>query len=265
MLRSPSLAIARSIFREFSTFSVDKNAKTSKPRRFIPITYEKTAEEAVSNILYNTPIPASPEPKRHLINCLVRNEPGVLSRISSILAARDFNIDSIICAKTDISELSRMTIVLNESPSTVKQAVRQLEDLVPVWAVLDYTGTKILERELLMAKVSILGPMPELTTEEKKLHQALIQSQTTMLTLSELTKLFQGRIIDISPESVVVELSAKSQRIDAYLALLKPYGILEAARSGAMAISRSDNLSHNVSEKELDTQPQVDATALPPG
>lgn len=262
MLRFCQLTIVRGISKNFSTGCIS-HEKKKKPHNFSSVVHKKTPEEAVSNILYNTPTPASPEPKRHLINCLVRNEPGVLSRISSILAARDFNIDSIICAKTDISELSRMTIVLNESPSTVKQAILQLEDLVPVWAVLDYTGTKILERELLMAKISLLGPTPELAIEEQIPLQNLIQTQNIMLSLSELTKLFQGRIIDISTESVIVELSAKGQRIDAFLALLKPYGILEAARSGAMVIPRASQLSNN--EKEVESQPQVDVSALPPG
>jgi len=82
----------------------------------------------------------------------------VLSRVSGILAARGFNIDSLVVCNTEVGDLSRMNIVLRGQDGVVEQARRQLEDLVPVWVVLDYTHSKIVERELLLAKVSILGP-----------------------------------------------------------------------------------------------------------
>ena len=88
----------------------------------------------------------------------MQNEPGVLSRISGILAARGFNIDSLVVCNTEVDDLSRMNIVLRGQDGVVEQARRQLEDLVPVWVVLDYSHSKIVERELLLAKVSILGP-----------------------------------------------------------------------------------------------------------
>lgn len=116
------------------------------------------AAAAVSSILYETPSPSQAPPKKHILNCLVQNEPGVLSRISGILAARGFNIDSLVVCSTEVSDLSRMTIVLAGLDGVVEQARRQLEDLVPVWAVLDYTSAALVQRELLLAKVSILGP-----------------------------------------------------------------------------------------------------------
>ena len=82
----------------------------------------------------------------------------MLSRISGILAARGFNIDSLVVCNTEVGDLSRMNIVLRGQDGVVEQARRQLEDLVPVWVVLDYSHSKIVERELLLAKVSILGP-----------------------------------------------------------------------------------------------------------
>lgn len=117
-----------------------------------------SAPAAVSSILYETPVPSNKPPKRHVLNCLVQNEPGVLSRISGILAARGFNIDSLVVCNTEVQDLSRMTIVLRGLDGVVEQARRQLDDLVPVWAVLDYTDAALVERELLLAKVSILGP-----------------------------------------------------------------------------------------------------------
>lgn len=117
-----------------------------------------SAPAAVSSILYETPFPSSKPHKRHILNCLVQNEPGVLSRVSGILAARGFNIDSLVVCNTEVKDLSRMTIVLNGQDGVVEQARRQLDDLVPVWAVLNYTESALVQRELLLAKVSILGP-----------------------------------------------------------------------------------------------------------
>ena len=117
-----------------------------------------SAPAAVSSILYETPLPSQLPPKRHILNCLVQNEPGVLSRVSGILAARGFNIDSLVVCSTEVQDLSRMTIVLSGQDGVVEQARRQLEDLVPVWAVLDYTAAPLVQRELLLAKVSLLGP-----------------------------------------------------------------------------------------------------------
>ncbi|GAW03316.1 conserved oligomeric golgi complex subunit 5-like [Lentinula edodes] len=118
----------------------------------------RSAEEAVTNILYNTPPPSLQPFKKHVLNCLVQNEPGVLSRVSGILAGRGFNIDSLVVCSTEIRDLSRMCIVLSGQDGVVEQVRRQLEDLVPVWAVLDYTDTRTIARELLLVKVSILGP-----------------------------------------------------------------------------------------------------------
>ncbi|KAF8985180.1 hypothetical protein BGZ46_005726 [Entomortierella lignicola] len=243
-----------------------------------------SAEEAVSNILYNTP-PAGRNAanRRHIFNCLVQNEPGVLSRVSGILAGRGFNIDSLVVAKTEVADLSRMTIVLKGESATVEQARRQLEDLVPVWAVLDYTGFKVIERELLLIKVSILGPehvraqmksrspnwqlVQDEVEEEMSPSSALRQTHAHLKSLTELTKLFQGRVVDVSSDCTVIELSAKPDRVDAFIKLVKPFGILEAARSGMMAMPRSPIYDRYEGEgEEVEEEGSgVDASLLPPG
>jgi acetolactate synthase I/III small subunit len=107
--------------------------KRRKQLPWVDTTPTPSVEEAVNNILYNT-IQVQPGPlSRHLLNCLVSNEPGVLSRISGIISSRGFNIDSLVVSKTEVQDLSRMTIVLNGKPEIVEQAKKQLEDLVPVW------------------------------------------------------------------------------------------------------------------------------------
>jgi acetolactate synthase I/III small subunit len=157
-------AIAPQQYRTKSTNSTSALAYKALHRRSpLPLPISDTspsygAAAAVSSILYETPSPSQAPPKKHILNCLVQNEPGVLSRISGILAARGFNIDSLVVCSTEVSDLSRMTIVLAGLDGVVEQARRQLEDLVPVWAVLDYTSAALVQRELLLAKVSILGP-----------------------------------------------------------------------------------------------------------
>lgn len=263
------------------------------------------ASEAVSNILYNTPAPSKEPIKRHILNTLVQNEPGVLSRISGTLAARGFNIDSLVVCATEIRDLSRMCIVLRGQDGVVEQARRQLEDLVPVWAVLDYTQTRVIERELMLVKVSILGPEyfeesqfgsapsggahqqqqqgqghehhqhvpPELLAERRQgaassgsarpappqdpsidaaaavgaqsvqqsaaaaapmsPTEALRVRHDNMRSIIALAEQFHGRVVDVSSASVIVEMSAKSTRCDAFLKLVRPFGVLECARSGA--------------------------------
>lgn len=228
---------------------------------------------AVSSILYETPLPSQAPPKRHVLNCLVQNEPGVLSRVSGILAARGFNIDSLVVCNTEVPDLSRMTIVLQGQDGVIEQARRQLEDLVPVWAVLDYTTAPLVQRELLLAKVSILGPeyFEELLAHHREMTDAEAQAQAAGLTSEELednarahqealrrdfhpsrlaasealrhkhkhletitylTHQFGGKVLDISTNNCIVEVSAKPHRIDSFMKLIAPFGILESARTG---------------------------------
>ncbi|KAH6982923.1 small subunit of acetolactate synthase-domain-containing protein [Ilyonectria robusta] len=258
-----------------------------------------SAQAAVSNILYETPTPSMAPPKRHILNCLVQNEPGVLSRVSGILAARGFNIDSLVVCNTEVEDLSRMTIVLTGQDGVVEQARRQLEDLVPVWAVLDYTNAALVQRELLLAKVNILGPEyfeellahhREITAGETEVdwaHEAIEQSLSNVAKDFHPSKLavsqalrhkhehlksityfahqFGGKVLDISTNSCIVEISAKQSRVDSFLKLITPFGILESARTGLMALPRTP-LAENDDEsivKEADEV--VDASQLPPG
>ena len=202
-----------------------------------------SAPAAVSSILYETPLPSQLPPKRHILNCLVQNEPGVLSRVSGILAARGFNIDSLVVCNTDVPDLSRMTIVLSGQDGVVEQARRQLEDLVPVWAVLDYTAAPLVQREVLLAKVSLLGPEHfadlsnyhrGMTAEGKSkaeaaaaaeeeptqqqgngndyhpsklaTSQALRHKHEHLTHITHLTHQFGGKVLDISTKNCIVEV-----------------------------------------------------------
>lgn len=194
----------------------------------------------MSNILYETPSPSMAPPKRHVLNCLVQNEPGVLSRVSGILAARGFNIDSLVVCSTEVEDLSRMTIVLTGQDGVVEQARRQLEDLVPVWAVLDYTQAALVQRELLLAKINILGPeyFEELLAHHREItaneavheagqdpndptleesagdfhpsklaaSEALRHKHEHLKSITYFAHQFGGKVLDISTNSCIVEM-----------------------------------------------------------
>ncbi|KAK8025734.1 acetolactate synthase- regulatory subunit [Apiospora arundinis] len=250
------------------------------------------------------PQPLDYAPKRHVLNCLVLNEPGVLSRVSGILAARGFNIDSLVVCNTEVPDLSRMTIVLTGQDGIVEQARRQLEDLVPVWAVLDYTNAALVQRELVLAKVNILGPeyfeellahhreitheaQPESSSQEvsqaqqqgrslgdvsndfhpSKLaaSQALRHKHEHLKSITYFTHQFKGKVLDISTNSCIVELSAKPDRIDSFLKLIAPFGILESTRTGLMALPRSPLHGPDEDALVMEADEVVDASQLPPG
>ena len=189
----------------------------------------------------------------------------MLSRVSGVLAARGFNIDSLVVCNTEVADLSRMTIVLQGQDGVVEQARRQLEDLVPVWAVLDYTEAPLVQRELLLAKISILGPeyfeellahhremtgteaaVEEMSTEEMQSayhptnmapSQAMRQKHEHLKSITYLAHQFGGKVLDISTNNCIVELSAKPTRIDSFMKLIAPFGILESARTGMYTAS----------------------------
>jgi len=203
-----------------------------------------------------------------------------------------------------------MCIVLSGQDGVVEQARRQLEDLVPVWAVLDYTETRTIARELLLVKVSILGPeyledqlvggpshdprvanepTPSKAERERTLahhfehgadpdqpseshtlaitpSQALRLKHQHMHSISVLANQFCAKIVDVSEHSVIVELTAKTARVEAFLSLVKPFGILEAARTGLMAMPRTPiTTSGEEDDVASDLGGVVDASLLPPG
>ncbi|KAJ3241707.1 hypothetical protein HDU81_011031 [Chytriomyces hyalinus] len=231
-------------------------------------------EEAVDNILYNTPSKTTNTPtERHILTLLVANEAGVLSRISGVIAARGFNIESLVVCQTEVPALGRMTVVLRGKASEIEQARRQLDDLVPVWAVLDYTNTPIVERELVLMKISAVPPEtvhdPIGLGSDAASHaiNPIMAAGFHRQTVVELARIFGAKVEDISHESLVLELTAKPEKVDSFLKLMKPYGVIEVVRSGCMAVPRSPIESYDDSngEEAEDASETVDASQLPPG
>ncbi|KAJ2356228.1 acetolactate synthase, regulatory subunit [Coemansia erecta] len=244
---SASNGAAGGMVNESSTAAMEYKQQHPRQLRRLPRvdTGPSAAEQAVSNILYNTPTAPKMQTERHILDCLAQDEPGVLSRVTGIMAARGFNIDTLVASKTEVPGLSRMTLVLKGPAIVMEQAKKQLEDLVPIWAVLDYSHTRIIERESLLVKVSTVKPSAEAAEADSD----FMDTQERLRALRQLADLFKGQVLDVGPSTAVVSLNAKSDRIDAFLKLVRPFGILEAVRSGLMAMPRSGGATMFESEQ----------------
>ena len=205
-------------------------------------------------------MPQDPNPiYRHVIAASVTNEPGVLAQVASMFAARGFNIDSLVVGRTENPDLSRMTIVVVSNDAVLEQVRRQLQKLVPVVQVTDYRDTSYVERDLMLVQVSTEG-------KGRKRGE-----------LIELANLFRAKVVDVSPQRLLIELSGTEDKIEAFIDMIEPYGIVELARTGVIAMARgSSTVSKLVPTApripprtnrpdEAPPGPGVDPGDLPPG
>jgi acetolactate synthase-1/3 small subunit len=155
---------------------------------------------------------------KNTISALVENHFGVLTRITSLFASRGYNIQSLTVGPTEDESASRMTIVVDGDAKIIDQVKKQLNKLVDVIKVNDLTGEDFIDRELLLIKVSAQG-----------------KERTDLF---QFTEAFRGSIVDVTPNLITIEVSGKSSKIDAFIALLTPYGIKELARTGRIALAR---------------------------
>ena len=157
---------------------------------------------------------------RHVLSALVQNQPGVLAQVSGMFASRGFNIDSLAVGETENPHLSRITVVVMGDDRHLEQVRKQLEKIVPVVKVHDISREDYVERDLMLIKLK--APAAE---------RAEIQS---------LVQIFRGRIVDVSPEQLMIEISGQEKKIEAFIEAVRPYGILELARTGRIALVRGD-------------------------
>ena len=155
---------------------------------------------------------------QHTITALVENKPGVLARVSGLFARRGFNIESLAVSITDDPSVSRMTIVVAGEESVLEQITKQLNKLIDVIKVVDYTGLPVVERELAMLKVNA----------ETKNRAEIMQ----------VVDIFRAKIIDISDRSFTIEVTGGIDKVTAIEKLLEPYGVLELVRTGKIAMAR---------------------------
>ena len=152
------------------------------------------------------------------ISVLVENKPGVLARISGLFSARGYNIDSLAVGETELLDVSRMTIVARGDERILEQIVKQLNKLIDVIKVIDFSGMECIERDLALIKVNV---------PKEKRNEIL-----------NILKIFRARVIDINRQGLVVEMSGAENKIEALVEMLKPYGIVEMSRTGVIALSR---------------------------
>jgi acetolactate synthase I/III small subunit len=155
---------------------------------------------------------------RHTLSVLVEDQPGVLARIASLFSRRSFNIESLAVGPTEHAGVSRMTIVVNVEDSPLEQVTKQLNKLINVLKIVELDPDSSVQRELLLVKVRAEGP---------------VRSQVL-----EVVDLFRAHVIDVSPDSVVIEAIGDSEKVDALLRVLEPYGIKELVQSGVVAVAR---------------------------
>ena len=165
-------------------------------------------------------VPSQPAIERHTIAVLVDNEPGILARVVGLFSGRGYNIESLTVAETDAaSHLSRITVVTTGTPMVIEQIKAQLERLVPVRRVSDLTmGGPHVERELALVKVAGAG-----------------EQRVESLRIADI---FRANAIDTTNTSFVFELTGSTEKIDAFVRLMEPLGLVEVSRTGVVAIAR---------------------------
>ncbi len=162
---------------------------------------------------------------RHVLSATVQNVPGVLAHVAGMFASRGYNIDSLAVGETEDPRLSRMTFVVVGDDNVLEQVRKQLEKIVTVVHVDDVSGHDHVERDLMLIKVRM---KPGQRSE-----------------IRELTDIFRGRIVDVSPDQMTVEIAGQERKIEAFIDLMRPFGIVELVRSGRIAIVRSIDRSQN--------------------
>jgi len=156
---------------------------------------------------------------RHVLSAIVQNVPGVLAHISGMLASRGYNIDSLAVGETEDPNLSRMTFVIVGDDRVLEQVRKQLEKIVTVVRVEDIGSQVYVERDLMLIKV-----------------KAATGGQRSEV--RELVEIFRGRIVDVGEDEVMIEISGRENKVQAFIERMRPFGIIELVRSGRIAMVR---------------------------
>lgn len=156
---------------------------------------------------------------RHVLSAVVQNVPGVLAHVSGMLASRGYNIDSLAVGETEVPNLSRMTFVVVGDDRTLDQVAKQLEKIVTVVTVENISEQDFVERDLMLLKV--------------KAEPGRSRSE-----IRELVDIFRGRIVDVGASEVMIEISGRENKIEAFIERMRPFGITELVRTGRIAMVR---------------------------
>ncbi len=156
--------------------------------------------------------------RKHILSILVENKPGVLTRIAGLFARRGFNIDTLAVGPTDDPTLSRITLTLDGAMHPIDQVTKQLHKLVNVIKIRDLEPSETVARELALFKISADG--------------------ASRAEVMQMVEIFRGKIIDVAKRSVIVEVTGSWEKIEAFERMVRPFGLIEMARTGEIAISR---------------------------
>ena len=156
--------------------------------------------------------------RKHILSILVENKPGVLTRIAGLFARRGFNIDTLAVGPTEDERVSRITLTLDGAVHPIDQVTKQLHKLVNVLKIRDLEPEETLARELAMFKVAADG--------------------AGRAEVMQICEIFRAKIVDVTKRSVVIEVTGTYDKIDAFERLVRPFGLIEMARTGEIAISR---------------------------
>ena len=155
---------------------------------------------------------------RHTISVLVENKFGVLTRVAGLFSGRGYNIDTLNVAPTQDAHTSRMTIVTRGDDATLEQIVKQLNKLVDVLEVQDFQEGEFVDRELVLVKVRV--------------------DSGTRSEVMQITDIFRGKIIDVQPKSLTVEITGSEMKVEKFLGLIGSFGLLDLTRTGKVALPR---------------------------
>jgi len=156
--------------------------------------------------------------RRHVLSILVENKPGVLTRITGLFARRGFNIDTLAVGPTDDEAISRITLTLDGALHPIDQVTKQLHKLVNVLKIRDLEPEEALARELALFKVSADG--------------------ANRAEITQICEIFRAKIVDVTRRSLVIEVTGTEDKIEAFEGLVRPFGLVEMARTGEIAIAR---------------------------
>jgi acetolactate synthase I/III small subunit len=157
--------------------------------------------------------------RKHILSLLVENKPGVLARIAGLFARRGFNIDTLAVGPTEDPDTSRITLTLDGAVHPIDQVTKQLHKLVNVIKIRDLAPDQTISREMALFRVS-----------------ASVESRAEIIQFAEI---FRAKIVDVSRRALTIEVTGSNEKIDAFERMVRPHGLIEMARTGEVAITRS--------------------------
>src|SRR3954463_149381 len=164
-------------------------------------------------------VPGQLSGRKHILSILVENKPGVLARIAGLFARRGFNIDTLAVGPTDDPDISRITLTLDGAVHPIDQVTKQLHKLVNVIKIRDMEPEQTVSREMALFRV-----------------QATVENRADIMQFAEI---FKAKIVDVSRRTLTIEVTGSQDKIDSFERMIRPHGLIEMARTGEVAITRS--------------------------